>query len=128
MLLAKKTKSTGNPEMEFLATNTLEELRTISRGLHPANLERLGPTAAIINLINEVDNNTNIFFTHEIEDIDTLLSRDASLHLYRIIQEVLNNMVKHAEAKAATVTIEKRKTPSKQLSPTTEKALKILKK
>lgn len=109
MLLAKKTKSTGNPEMEFLATNTLEELRTISRGLHPANLERLGPTAAIINMINEVDNNTNIFFTHEIEDIDALLSRDASLHLYRIIQEVLNNIVKHAEAKAASVTIEKKK-------------------
>ncbi len=109
MLLAKKTKTTGNPEMEFLASNTLEELRTISRGLHPATLERLGPTVAIRNMIDEVDANTNIFFTHEIEDIDALLSKEASLHLYRIIQEVLNNMVKHAEAKAASVTIEKKK-------------------
>ena len=109
MLLTKKTKAIGNPEMEFLASNTLEELRTISRGLHPATLERLGPTAAIKTMIDEVDTNTTIFFTHDIEDIDACLSKEASLHLYRIIQEVLNNMVKHAEAKAASVTIEKKK-------------------
>ncbi|MDC8002162.1 two-component regulator propeller domain-containing protein [Aequorivita todarodis] len=109
MLLTKKTKSTGNFEMESLASNTLQELRAISRGLHPATLERLGATAAIRNMVDEVDTNTNIFFTHEIEDIDTFLSKEASLHLYRIIQEVLNNMVKHAEAKAASVTIEKKK-------------------
>ena len=109
MLLTKKTKSTGNEEMESLANNTLQELRAISRGLHPATLERLGPTAAIRNMVDEIDANTNIFFTHEIEDVDALLSKEASLHLYRIIQEVLNNMVKHAEAKAASVTIEKRK-------------------
>ena len=108
MLLTKKTKTTGNQEMESLASNTLEELRAISRGLHPATLERLGPTVAIRNMVDEVDTNTNIFFTHEIEDIDAFLSREASLHLYRIIQEVLNNMVKHAEAKAASVTIEKK--------------------
>lgn len=108
MLLTKKTKSLGNTEMETLAGNTLDELRTISRGLHPATLEKLGPTAAIIKLINEVDDNTNIFFTHEIEDIDALLSKDASLHLYRIIQEVLNNMIKHSDAKAAYIQIAKK--------------------
>lgn len=107
MLLTKKTKAVGNSEMESLAGNTLDELRSISRGLHPATLERLGVTAAIRSMINEVDANTNIFFTNEIEDIDNDLSKEASLHLYRIIQEVLNNMVKHSNAKAASVTIEK---------------------
>lgn len=109
MLLTKKTSTNGNQEMKSLASNTLEELRAISRGLHPAILERLGPTAAIRNMVDEVDSNTSIFFTHEIDDIDALLSREASLHLYRIIQEVLNNMVKHAEARAASVTVEKNK-------------------
>jgi len=109
MLLTKKTKNTGNQEMELLASNTLQELRSISRGLHPVTLERLGPSAAIRNMVDEVDSNTNIFFTHEIEDIDALLSKEASLHLYRIVQEVLNNMVKHADARAASVTIEKKK-------------------
>jgi len=108
MLLTKKTKSVGNPEMEALAGNTLEELRTISRALHPANLERLGPSAAIRTMIDEVDENTDIFFTYDIENIDALLSKEASLHLYRIIQEILNNMVKHAYTKSASVTIEKK--------------------
>jgi signal transduction histidine kinase len=108
MLLTKKTKNTGNPDMESLAGNTLEELRSISRGLHPSILERLGISAAIKNMVDEVDSNTDIFFTHDIEDIDSLLTKEASLHLYRIIQEALNNMVKHAEAKAASVVIEKK--------------------
>ena len=108
MLLTKKTKTYGNPEMESLAGNTLEELRAISRGLHPASLERMGPTAAIRAMIDEVDSNTDIFFTHEIDDIDSCLSKEASLHLYRIIQEVLTNMLKHAEAKAASILIERK--------------------
>lgn len=106
MLLTKQTKTLGNLEMGSLADNTLDELRSISRGLHPATLEKLGVTAAIKSMINEVDANTNIFFTNEIAEIDNLLSKESSLHLYRILQEVLNNMVKHSEAKAASVTIE----------------------
>lgn len=108
MLLTKKTKSSGDQEMEFLAGDTLAELRSISRGLHPAALEKLGITAAVKSLINEVDNNTNIFFTNEIENIDAYISKEASLHLFRIIQEVLSNIVKHAQAKAAFITIKKR--------------------
>ncbi len=108
MLLTKKTKALGNTDMENLSTSTLEELRSISRGLHPATLERLGPSGAIAAMIDEVDENTDIFFTHEIENINSLLSEQASLHLYRIIQEALNNIVKHAEAKSVTVSIKKK--------------------
>jgi signal transduction histidine kinase len=105
MLLTKKTVATGNQEMQTLANSTLDELRSISRGLHPATIERLGVTSAIKSLINEVDANTNIFFTTEIENLDALVNEEIALHLYRIIQESLNNMVKHSEAKAASITI-----------------------
>lgn len=108
MLLTKKTKTFGDDTMGLLADDTLEELRSISRGLYPANLEQLGVTKAIESMINEVDANTNIFFTNEIDNIDNILSKEASLHLYRIIQEAINNMVKHASAKAASVTIERK--------------------
>ncbi|MFT5436762.1 MAG: signal transduction histidine kinase [Ulvibacter sp.] len=108
MLLTKQTKKLGNPEMESLAGSTLDELRSISKGLHPAALDKLGITAAIVSMVNEVDANTNIFFTNEIENIDNLLSKEGSLHFFRILQEILNNMVKHADAKVASVTIEKK--------------------
>jgi signal transduction histidine kinase/Tfp pilus assembly protein PilF len=106
ILLTKKIKSSGDENLECLAGNTLEELRSVSRGLHPITIERFGVTAAITSMINEVDKNTNIFFTSDIDNIDAKLSKDTALHLYRIIQEVLNNMVKHAEAKTAFITVE----------------------
>lgn len=108
MLLTKKSKMVKNSELVSLSENTLEELRTISRGLHPPVIEGLGITNAIISMINEVDSHTNIFFTNEIENIDNLLTTENTLHLYRIMQEVLSNIVKHANAKAAYITIEKR--------------------
>lgn len=109
MLLTKKIKTSGNRnEIEVLATDTLEELRSISRGLHPGNLELLGFTKAVEVLVNEIDANTDIFFTNEIEDIDDILCKESEIHVYRIIQEALNNMVKHAQAKVASVKIEKK--------------------
>ncbi|NAS12889.1 tetratricopeptide repeat-containing sensor histidine kinase [Poritiphilus flavus] len=108
MLLAKRTKLTGDPEMESLAMGTLEELRSVSRDLHPATLEKLGFSAAVRAIIDEVDANTTIFFTHHIEDVDHLLCEQGSLHLYRMVQEILNNIVKHSEAKSVSVHIEQR--------------------
>jgi len=107
MLLSRKTKTAGDQDMEELTTDTLDELRTILKGLQPAVLEKLGPAVAIQSLVNEVDANTDIFFTTAIGPIDTLLTKETALHLYRIIQEALNNIVKHAEAKAVSITITK---------------------
>ncbi|MEM6720843.1 MAG: sensor histidine kinase [Bacteroidota bacterium] len=107
MLLSKQTKKIDNPNMENLASSTLEEVRSISRGLHPANLERLGLTTAINALVYDINANTELFFTEEIDDIDNMLSKESELHLYRIIQETLSNIVKHSEAKAVKMEIHK---------------------
>ncbi|WP_298514055.1 sensor histidine kinase [uncultured Kordia sp.] len=107
MLLSKQTKRIDNPNMENLASSTLEEVRTISRGLHPSNLERLGLTEAVNALVYDINANTDLFFTENIENVDNLLSKESELHLYRIIQESLSNIVKHSEAKAVTLDIQK---------------------
>lgn len=106
MLITRHSKKYDDQNMQSLATNTLEELRSISRGLHPATLDKLGITSAILAIINEVDAHTDIFFTNEIENIDPYLSKESALHLYRIFQEILNNIVKHADAKVVSVNIE----------------------
>jgi len=105
MLLTKKVKGLQDTELSSLASNTLEELRTISRGLHPASLEQLGFSAAVTALINEVDAHSNIFFTHEITNVDDVLPKKTTVHLYRMVQEILSNMVKHAQAGEAVITI-----------------------
>ncbi|WP_299890997.1 sensor histidine kinase [uncultured Lacinutrix sp.] len=113
MLLSKTTKNSGDENAEKLASNTLEEVRSISRGLHPSNLERLGLTQAINVLVYSINANTDVFFTDEIENLDNILSKESELHLYRIIQETLSNIVKHSEAMAVKMYINK---TSKEIS------------
>ncbi|BFP42036.1 hypothetical protein FGF1_28810 [Flavobacteriaceae bacterium GF1] len=108
MLLAKRTKLSGDSETTALALDILEELRSVSRHLHPATLEKLGFSGAVRAIIDDVDANTEIFFTHHIEDVDDLLSDEGSLHLYRMVQEILNNIVRHSGAKAASVNVERK--------------------
>ncbi|MCP4975356.1 MAG: hypothetical protein GY931_04275 [Maribacter sp.] len=107
MLLTKKTKISADESTQFLASSTLEELRNISRGLHPLNIERFGITKSIELLVNQIDSLTSIFFTQQMDNIDEVLSKEAKVHLYRIVQEALNNIVKHSEAKAVMVSCEK---------------------
>lgn len=107
MLLTKKTKSIGDGAMQDLAENTLDELREISRDLYPTILERLGLSKSIEALIDGVDRKSKIFFTHEIDNIDSYIGEESSIHLYRLVQEALNNMLKHSRAKAASISIKK---------------------
>ncbi|MGC4039383.1 MAG: sensor histidine kinase [Flavobacterium sp.] len=108
MLLTRKTKETSNEDVNKLADNTLEELRSISRGLYPATLEKLGITSALQTLINEVDSNSPILFDCEIDDIDAFLDKETALQFYRIVQEVLNNLIKHSQANEASISVEKK--------------------
>ncbi|MBT8318103.1 MAG: hypothetical protein HKP59_10820 [Lutibacter sp.] len=108
MLLTKKVKSCGIQDMNELADSTLEELRNISKNLYPSIIEQVGITSAIIGLIDEVDAHTSLFFTNDIDTIDGLLNKETNLHVYRILQELLSNCVKHAKATTIFVTLKKK--------------------
>ena len=107
MLLVRKVGSFNDENTHALAKESLQEIRNISNVLHPTTLSQVGLTSAVEALIHKIDANTDIFFTSAIENIDGLLNTEQELHLYRIIQESLNNVVKHAEAKAAEVSLAK---------------------
>ena len=106
-LLVKKSGAKGEEEIQNLSGNTLDELRGVLNGLHPPTLERLGITKSLESLIDEVDEHTELFFTYDIDPIDHDLDQEKSLHLYRIIQEALNNIIKHAEAKAVSIEVKR---------------------
>ncbi|MEM1121718.1 MAG: ATP-binding protein, partial [Bacteroidota bacterium] len=88
-------------------TQTLEEVRSISRDLHPFQIEKFGLTESINDMIGKVEQSTDLFITKEIADIDQAFPEKQQIHVFRAIQEGLNNIVKHSEATAAKVTIEK---------------------
>jgi signal transduction histidine kinase/ligand-binding sensor domain-containing protein len=98
----------GRPQLEEIsaeASHALTEVRTISHNLRPYQLERLGLTKAIKAILKKASGVTSIAFTAEIDDIDDVLPKDSEISFYRIVQECVNNVVKHSQATAARVTI-----------------------
>lgn len=107
MLLTRKASTLPDSSFQELAAGTLSSIRTISHNLYPVVLKRLGFSEAAQQLINSIDENSEVFFTTEIGFVDDMLSDDEALHLYRILQEVLQNILKHAKAKSVCVEVQK---------------------
>ncbi len=101
-LLTLKNSLVNGKKIELQeVSDIIEEVRNISRNLHPAILETVGLEEAIENLCERLTE-VGLFTTCEIE-YHKNLSKNKELQLYRIIQEALNNTLKHGKANAAKV-------------------------
>ncbi len=108
-LIKKKAQNLEQGELSELTNTALEEVRSISRGLFPATLKQLGVSESIEQLLFDLDNETDMFFSVEIDNIDAYLNEDETLNFYRFIQESVSNALKHSQAKTLTVNISKEK-------------------
>jgi signal transduction histidine kinase/ligand-binding sensor domain-containing protein len=90
-------------EISDEASSAIEETRVISYNLRPFQLDRLGLTKAIEAMIRTAGTASGIRFTTELDNIDDFLPEDLRINLYRIVQESVGNMMKHAQATAATI-------------------------
>lgn len=81
------------------------QIRELSHNLSPSSITNLGLVAALKNLCLKVENLYGIKMNFEFSGDKIELNKTAETHIYRIIQELINNVVKHAEAKQAEVTI-----------------------
>ena len=104
LLIKNKIALTNNNDTELLVNNAIEEMRGISRVLHPFQLADIGITKALENLILRIDSSFNeTYIFGDIENIDTILTQNQEVHIFRIIQECLSNIMKHAKAASAKV-------------------------
>tara|TARA_R110002072_G_scaffold192107_2_gene348813 strand:- start:2530 stop:4569 length:2040 start_codon:yes stop_codon:yes gene_type:complete len=109
MLIKNKVSLKKDIETSKLLDNAIEEMRSISRTLHPFQLEDIGITTTIKNLINELDmNQDEIHIFGDIDIIDHVLPVEKEVNVFRIIQECLTNVVKHSKAVSTKVTIIKK--------------------
>ncbi|MBN1655923.1 MAG: response regulator [Deltaproteobacteria bacterium] len=83
------------------------ELRRICQGLRPPLLDTLGLEPSIEMLVREFRERTgmNIESDIRIDEIEARISPDIALCTYRILQEALNNIVRHASAAKVTVSV-----------------------
>lgn len=83
----------------------INELRSISHKLNPAQLHEIGLINALKDLVKSVNNASAIKVTLHAEEIKCLEEQNPSitLSLFRIVQEQLNNILKHAEARLVRI-------------------------
>ena len=92
-------------EISAEASNAINEVKEISYNLRPYQLDRLGLTKAIEAVLAKAQAASGIEFVADLTSLDHVFSPDLEINLYRIVQECVNNIVKHSAASRATVTI-----------------------
>lgn len=97
----------GEPMRKISATTmqAIREVKEISYNLRPHQLGRIGLTKAIEALLKKAEQASGIRFVAALDDLRGALPPETDINFYRIVQECVNNILKHSEATEATVTI-----------------------
>jgi signal transduction histidine kinase len=107
---------TGNGEIEQLKetkdfTDTIiQHLRFISQSLHPQALENLGLAKALDSFCNLMNKNKQVKILFKDEGGQQQVDMEKALNIYRVVQELINNILKHAQATQIEITY--RSTPN----------------
>ena len=84
------------------ADDIATSIRNLSHQLYPAKLRLVGLAAALEGLVGEFSHHSpSITFTHE--NVPTTLPPDLALCVFRVVQEALQNALKHSQAKTISV-------------------------
>ena len=92
-------------EISANALEALDEVQQITTNLHPHYLERLGLTKALKAMLAKLSD--VIELNAEIDSIDNIFPKEAEINVYRIVQESLNNIIKHSDASEIEIKIKK---------------------
>ncbi len=104
--LPKDTPLQALTELETLTEQTIENLRRTIRALRPIYLEDLGLVAALEMLANEAGQNSQLKVEFHKSGLEKRLAAELELALYRMVQESLNNTLRHAQATQASIQVE----------------------
>lgn len=102
-LNAKRKKREEIEEMTELTKETVREIRSISSNLHPHQLERLGLNRAVRSMVENAAKTTGTRISVAIREDLKLRQPQDEIHIFRIIQELVNNIIKHSGASTAEI-------------------------
>jgi signal transduction histidine kinase len=90
-------------EVNQIAQDTLDRVRTLSQALHPVMLDEAGLETTLDWYIPTVERQTGIAISYEKQGLPFELNGSAAVQIYRVLQEALNNVARHSGAKQAWV-------------------------
>jgi signal transduction histidine kinase len=100
-----KTAEQNVKQMETLAVNSLDELQRLILDLRPSHLDDLGLAPALRWYANDIEERTKLQVNVEIKGDERPVSSVVKTALFRIVQEALTNVIKHAQADSVTITL-----------------------
>ncbi len=86
-----------------IAQGTLDKVRSLSQALHPVMLDEAGLESTLDWYLPVVERQTGIHISYEKSGTSFTVDGNAAIHVYRVLQEALNNIIRHAGAKEASV-------------------------
>ena len=90
-----------------MADEILENLHGLAMDLRPASLDYLGLVAALRQYVEAVSDKHGLTVQFETIGIDERLPLDVETAMYRIVQEAMTNVIRHAQANRADVILER---------------------
>lgn len=81
-----------------MTSQAIREVREISQNLRPFQLDELGLTKAVGAMVRKLAEASPVRFHTDIAELRGAFPAEAEIHFYRVLQECLNNVVKHSGA------------------------------
>jgi signal transduction histidine kinase/ligand-binding sensor domain-containing protein len=94
-------------EISGNAVRSMNDVRTISHDLRPVYLEQFGLHDTLENLCEQIKKTSSIACSFYIDRIDGIIPAEKEINFYRIVQEGINNILKHSMATEATFMVRK---------------------
>ncbi|HXB74603.1 MAG TPA: histidine kinase [Candidatus Acidoferrales bacterium] len=90
-------------EVQEIVQSTLDKVRALSHALHPVILDEIGFEGALDQYLPGFQRQTGIAVGYQKSGAAREIDRAVAIHLYRVMQEALNNIAKHSQSKQAAV-------------------------
>ena len=93
-------------EVSEIAQSTLDKVRSLSQALHPVTLEEAGLESTVDWYLPMVERQNGIVIHYEKEGTSFPVESRAGIHVYRVLQEAINNATRHSGAKEVWVRLQ----------------------
>ncbi|MBK6264460.1 PAS domain S-box protein [Marivirga sp. S37H4] len=102
-----ETEQKSFDEALGLLSLAINETQAISHDLMPPAIERVGLSKSLKHLAENINRNSTTSVIADIQQVDEMLSGFHMLNIYRIVQELVQNSIKHANAGSLHISLKK---------------------
>lgn len=86
-----------------IVQSSLDKVRTLSQALHPVMLDEMGLESTLDWYLPTVERQTGLALAYEKSGTPFPVEGESGVHIYRVLQEAVNNVARHSGAKQAWV-------------------------